>query len=243
MTLRIVCVYPDLLGTYGDSGNAEVLLRRAAWRGIDATLTMSRSESPLPEGDLYCLGGGEDGPQVLAAQRLLDDGMLATAVHQGAQVFAVCAGFQIVGESFPDARGTIHPGVGLLDVRTTKGSGRRAVGEVLVDVAPKESGGLGLPTLTGFENHAGVTELFGQAQALGKVSKGIGNGAGERIEGAHAGNVIGTYLHGPVLARNPSLADELLCRALKVDVLSDLDDEREMLLRDERLQQVRALTK
>ncbi len=153
--LRIAVVYPDLLGTYGDGGNGLVLARRAEWRGLDAVLLQAPSDRPLPEADLYCLGGGEDGPQVRAARTLLHDGTLARRAADGAVVLAVCAGFQIVGRSFPGAAGDPHEGVGLLDVDTVKPSGSRAVGEVLVDV---DAAALGpLPPLTGFENHGGAT--------------------------------------------------------------------------------------
>ena len=134
--LRIAVVYPDLLGTYGDGGNGLVLARRAEWRGLDATLLQAASDRPLPEADLYCLGGGEDGPQVRAARTLIEDGTLARRVAEGAVVLAVCAGFQIVGRTFPGADGDPHEGVGLLDVDTVKPTGPRAVGEVLVDVDP-----------------------------------------------------------------------------------------------------------
>jgi hypothetical protein len=151
--LRVAVVHPDLLGTYGDGGNGLILARRADWRGKDVELLQAVSDRPLPEADIYCLGGGEDGPQVRAARTLIDDGTLAQRVAGGAVVLAVCAGFQIVGRSFPDAAGEPQEGVGLLDIETTKGTGPRAVGEVLADPV----GVADLPVLTGFENHGGVT--------------------------------------------------------------------------------------
>jgi lipid II isoglutaminyl synthase (glutamine-hydrolysing) len=234
--VRIVVVYPDLLGTYGDGGNGLVLTRRAEWRGIDAVLLQAPSDRPLPEADVYCLGGGEDGPQVRAARTLIDDGTLARRVADGAVVLAVCAGFQIVGRTFPGATGDPHEGVGLLAVDTVKAAGPRAVGEVVVDVDP---GPLGpVPTLTGFENHGGATARREAAAALGRVVVGVGNGAGDRSEGAVEGRVVGTYLHGPVLARNPALADRLLCWALGDVTLDPLDDEESEGLREERLASV-----
>src|SRR3984957_2551178 len=118
--LRIAVVYPDLLGTYGDGGNGLVLARRAEWRGYEVTLLQAASDNPLPEADLYCLGGGEDGPQVRAARSLIDDGMLVRRVAEGAVVLAVCAGFQIAGGTFPGAEGDPHEGLGLLPVTTAK---------------------------------------------------------------------------------------------------------------------------
>ena len=231
--LRIAVVYPDLLGTYGDGGNGLVLARRAEWRGLDAVLLQAASDRPLPEADVYCLGGGEDGPQVRAAKTLMEDGTLVRRVADGAVVLAVCAGFQIVGRTFPGAAGDAHEGVGLLEVDTVKSSGPRAVGEVLVEVDP---GVLApLPTLTGFENHGGVTTRREGTVALGRVVVGVGNGAGDGSEGAVQGRVVGTYLHGPVLARNPALADRLLSWALGDVVLDPLDDAESEGLREERL--------
>ena len=138
--------------------------------------------------------------------------MLARRVTAGAVVLAVCAGFQVVGQTFPDAAGESHEGLGLLDVDTVKGSGSRAVGEVLVEVDPSLVGPL--PVLTGFENHGGVTTLRDGTVALGRVVAGVGNGDDDGTEGAVRGHVVGTYLHGPVLARNPALADCLLSWAL-----------------------------
>jgi lipid II isoglutaminyl synthase (glutamine-hydrolysing) len=233
--LRIAVVYPDLLGTYGDGGNGLVLVRRAEWRGLPAELLQAPSDRPLPEADLYCLGGGEDGPQVRAARTLVDDGTLARRVAGGAAVLAVCAGFQVVGRSFPGATGDPHEGVGLVDVDTVKGSGPRAVGEVLVEVDPASLGAL--PVLTGFENHGGTTSLRDGTVPLGRVTAGVGNGDGDGTEGAVQGRVVGTYLHGPVLARNPALADRLLSWALGdgETSLGPLDDGVAESLREERL--------
>ena len=129
-------VYPDLLGTYGDGGNGLILARRARWRGIDTELVQASSDRPLPEADLYTIGGGEDGPQVRAATSLAEDGTLARRVEEGAVVLGVCAGFQLLGRSFPDATDRPHEGLGLLDLTTRKGTGVRAVGELVATPAP-----------------------------------------------------------------------------------------------------------
>ena len=233
MTLRVVVVYPDLLGTYGDGGNGLVLAKRAQWRGIESELIQAPSDEPLPRGDIYCLGGGEDGPQSQAADALRRDGTLVNAVADGAVVLAVCAGYQIVGRTFPAANGEALDGLGLLDVDTVKGGGPRAVGEVVADTVIDD-----LPVLTGFENHAGATALVNGAAPLARVRTGIGNGGGDHTEGARQGRVLGTYLHGPVLARNPMLADLLLRQALGVEELEPLGDTRETALREERLASV-----
>jgi CobQ-like glutamine amidotransferase family enzyme len=234
--LRVAVVYPDLLGTYGDGGNGLILARRAEWRGWPVDLLQAESDRPLPEADIYCLGGGEDGPQVRAARTLIDDGTLARRVADGAVVLAVCAGFQVVGRTFPGADGAPHEGLGLLETDTVKGEGPRAVGEVLAEVTALAD----LPVLTGFENHGGRTTLGDGAVALGRVEVGVGNGGGDGSEGAVRGRIVGTYLHGPVLARNPALADLLLGWALADGPLAPLDDATSERLRDERLASVGA---
>ncbi|MDA8148974.1 MAG: glutamine amidotransferase [Actinomycetota bacterium] len=239
LRLTVVTVFPDLLGTYGDRGNGMVLARRAAWRGIDVSLVEAVSTDRLPAADIYCIGGGEDGPQVRAAELLGGDDTFAGAVRQGAAVLGVCAGYQLLGRSFPDAGGAPIRGLGLLDVETVKGAGSRAVGELLAEAsptAPMLPGGVRLPPLTGFENHAGTTMLGRGAAPLARVVRGRGNGGAGRSEGAWSGRVVGTYLHGPVLARNPHLADLLLGWALgSEEPLATVDDVEVEAWRAERL--------
>lgn len=197
-------IYPDLLSTYGDQGNALILRRRAKLRGIEAEIVGVNSSDSVPvEGDIYLLGGGEDRPQILAAQRLRADGGLARAAERGKAVLAICAGYQIIGESYGDDEANPLPGVGILDIRSGRGE-TRAVGEIVADVDPA----LGVGRITGFENHQGRTELGAGAAPLSRTVAGIGNGAG--TEGAYSGRIIGSYLHGPALPRNPELADLLL---------------------------------
>jgi CobQ-like glutamine amidotransferase family enzyme len=241
-SLVVAVVYPDLLGTYGDGGNGLVLARRAAWRGIDVELVQADSGRPLPTADLYCIGGGEDGPEVRAAEALRSDAGFQRAVAEGAVVLGVCAGFALLGRAFPDAAGRVHEGLGILDVTTTRGS-VRAVGEVLASVdpdAPRLPPDRRLPPLTGFENHRGCTAIGPTARPLAHVVRGVGNGAGDRTEGVWADRVLATYLHGPVLARNVALADLLLGWALVAPgsappALDPLEDDREEALRRERL--------
>ena len=224
--LRIVTVYPDLLGTYGDRGNGLVLERRAALRGIDVELSEVASDARLPRADVYCVGGGEDGPQQLAVERLERDGELRRAVDDGAVVLAVCAGVQVLGRSFPGADGARCEGLGLLGVDTVGGPAR-AVGEVVVEASEP------IGAVTGFENHAGRTVREHGVAALGRVVTGVGNGDG--TDGALDGRIVATYLHGPVLARNPALADHLLGLALGVGALPPLEDDPAEALHTERL--------
>ncbi len=209
--VEIVLVYQSLLGIYGDRGNAMVLQKRLQWRGIDATLTIVEPGDPVPAtGSVYLLGGGEDAAQVTAVRELRADGNLFRALGAGAVLFAVCAGYQIAGETFTiGAEDTVIEGLGLLDVTTRRGP-ERAVGEILTRWT-KPDGTESL--ITGFENHGGFTTLGSGAAPLARVEIGIGN-ADDGTEGAVQGRVIGTYPHGPVLARNPELADHLLTLAL-----------------------------
>jgi CobQ-like glutamine amidotransferase family enzyme len=231
--LLIVHVYPHLLGTYGDAGNALVLYRRALARGIAAEIVAVHPGERLPRtGDVYLLGGGEDAKQTAAAQELREDGGLVVAARRGAGIFGICAGYQLLGETFLGVGGAEAPGLGLLDVRTDRLE-RRAVGNVLADADPA----LGLPQLIGFENHGGATHLGTAASPLARMRIGVGNGDGdEGTEGAVQGSVYGTYLHGPALALNPQLADRVLGHA--VGALQPLDDGLVEELRRHRLEDV-----
>ncbi|WP_284746843.1 type 1 glutamine amidotransferase [Amycolatopsis sp. RTGN1] len=200
-TVHIGLLLPEVLGTYGDTGNAQVLCQRLRWRGFDAEVVPVGLGEPVPSTlDLYLLGGGEDGAQALAAAHLRK---YRRALTPDAVVFGVCAGLQVLGTRFRGLDGVDHDGLGLLDVTTEPGE-RRAVSELvatssdILDNAP----------LTGFENHLGASLLGTGSEPLGQVVRGTGNGDG--TEGAVTDHIVGTYLHGPALARNPALADLLL---------------------------------
>ena len=212
--VKIVVVYQSLLGIYGDQGNSRVLQQRARWRGIDAEVVFAEPGTPLPEdGAIYLLGGGEDAAQTTAVRELRADGGLFRALDAGAVLFAVCAGYQICGHTFTigGAEEEGREGLGVLDVTTRRGASR-AVGEVLTHWTRPDGSDY---VLTGFENHGGHTFLGPDATPLARVEVGVGNN-GDGTEGAvsASGRVIGTYPHGPVLARNPALADHLLELAL-----------------------------
>jgi CobQ-like glutamine amidotransferase family enzyme len=209
--LRVAVLYPELLGTYGDGGNGLVLQQRARWREQAVELLHVAAGEAVPaECDLYVLGGGEDNAQSFALTGLTSTTAFSGAVDRGVPVFAVCAGLQLLGHTFEVGGDRTVAGMGVLDVVTTR-LPRRAVGEVQVDVRED----LNLPPLTGFENHGGGSRLGPAAQPLGHVVSGVGNGLDdEGTEGATQGSIVATYLHGPVLARNPALADLLLSRAL-----------------------------
>ena len=235
--LTIGLVLPDVLGTYGDDGNALVLRERARRRGIDASIERIMLHDDVPPScDLYTLGGGEDSAQLLAAARLSASPGLQAAAADGRPIFAVCAGLQVLGHTFR-AHGNEVEGVGLLDV-TTAPLTRRATGELASE--PTRAGitaELSEP-LTGFENHMGATVLGPDASALGRVTRGVGNGTdGDKVDGVVQGSVIATYMHGPALARNPQLADLLIARALDIPLaeLEPLELDAVTTLREERL--------
>lgn len=201
--LTVVLVYPELLGTYGDRGNAVALRHRADARGLGCRVVEAAVHDPLPRsGDIYLLGGGEDAAMLLAWERLAATGhRLQDAVHAGAACFGVCAGFQLMSREFTGPDGRRREGLGLLDVHCGRLPGPRAVGEVLAET---DDG-----FVTGFENHQGDARLGAGAAPLATLVRGVGNGDG-RTEGAVEGRVLGSYLHGPVLVRNDALADRLL---------------------------------
>jgi len=227
--VRIGLVYPELLGTYGDRGNALVLAQRCHWRDQPAEVVEIVAGDSIPDSlDVYLFGGGEDAPQAMAAAGMRESrASVERAQSNGAVVFAVCAGFQNIGASYTLPDGTVIEGMGLVDAVTVAGS-PRLIGEVVVEPdAP-------LPRLTGFENHGGRTTLGAGVRPLGRVVAGGGNGDGAGVDGAFAERLIATYLHGPVLPRNPALADLVLTWVLgDLTPLASVWEER---LRAERLE-------
>jgi CobQ-like glutamine amidotransferase family enzyme len=211
--IRVGHLYPDYLNIYADRGNIAVLARRAAWRGHDlnvAAIGMGEAVRPGYH-DLLYVGGGQDREQALIAPDLASKGDgIAAAVAEGTAVLAVCGGYQLLGRFYRDRAGVELPGAGLFPLHTVAGA-RRMIGDVLLD-CELEAGER--RTLAGFENHAGRTVLDPDATPLGRVVAGFGNNGESGYEGCCVGAAIGTYLHGPLLPRNPWLADWLLARAL-----------------------------
>ncbi|WP_310962333.1 type 1 glutamine amidotransferase [Nocardioides terrisoli] len=227
--LDVVLVYPELLGLYGDRGNAMALAHRARARGHRVRVLRVGAGEPVPaEADIYLLGGGEDASMLVAGELLAEQHAFVRALRSGACCLAVCAGFQLLSQGYTGPDGRTHAGLGVLDVECGRLPGSRAVGEV---VARPYDDRWGL--ITGYENHQGDARLGPDAVPLGEVFGGVGNGhAGN--EGARQLGVLGTYLHGPVLARNPDLADHLLEGALG-SPLGDWVDPAVERLRRERL--------
>ena len=213
MKIIVGHLFPNYLNIYADRGNMAVLARRAAWRGHELEVRALGAGDELRPGehDLYYIGGGQDREQALVAPDLEGKGpALIEAVANGAAFLAVCGGYQLLGRYYRDRSGAELPGIGLLPHHTVAGE-RRMIGDVLLEceLEPGER-----KTLAGFENHAGRTYLDEGAQPLGRVVAGFGNNGKDGFEGARVEGAVGTYLHGPLLPRNPWLADWLLAQAL-----------------------------
>jgi len=222
-------LFPDYLNIYADRGNMAVLARRAAWRGHELEVVAIGAGDDLRAADLYYIGGGQDREQELIAPALAAHGeALRAAAAAGAALLAVCGGYQLLGRFYRDQRGDELQGVGLFPLHTVAGE-RRMIGDVLLEceLEPGER-----RTLAGFENHAGRTYLDDGAQALGRVLAGFGNDGESGYEGCRVGRALGTYLHAPLLPRNPWLADWLLAQAIahrsgEAPVFEPLDDRLE----------------
>ena len=222
---------PDYLNIYADRGNIAVLARRAAWRGHELEIRSISVGEAVRAGEhgLLYVGGGQDREQALIADDLVAKGdTIREAVAGGAALLAVCGGYQLLGRGYRDFHGTALPGVGLFPLETVAGE-TRMIGDVLLDCELEP----GIRrTLAGFENHAGRTTLDPGAEPLGRVVAGFGNDGVSGWEGCRLGRAIGTYLHGPLLPRNPWLADWLLAQALAHRTgtppeLAPLDDDLE----------------
>ena len=224
--LRVCALYPDLMNIYADRGNLLLLEQRCRWRGYGFALSASGLGDPLdPDGaDLFYIGGGQDRDQRLCALDLAEvkREALHSAADAGRAILAVCGGYQLLGHSYALGDETL-PGVGLVDLQTVREDGPRLIGNVAIEVELEP----GAPrVLAGFENHGGRTRLGPGAQPLGRVLRGHGNDGRDGHEGVRRGNVIGTYLHGPLLPKNAWFADWLIAAALGVPVesLPPLDD-------------------
>jgi CobQ-like glutamine amidotransferase family enzyme len=212
MRVLVGHLYPDYLNIYADRGNIAVLERRAAWRGIGLDYRSISLGDTIPDGaDLLYIGGGQDREQGLIATDLAAKGArIAEAVAGGAALLAVCGGYQLLGRFYRDRNGVELPGIGLFPLVTIAGE-RRMIGDILLE-CELDTGVR--RTLAGFENHGGRTYLDNGTEALGRVVAGFGNNGEDGHEGCRVGRAVGTYLHGPLLPRNPWLADWLLVQAL-----------------------------
>jgi len=231
MKIVVGHLYPDYLNIYADRGNIAVLARRAAWRGHELEVRNLSVGEPVDPGehDLLYIGGGQDREQALVAEDLgAKAASVRAAVDGGTAVLAVCGGYQLLGRSYRDLEGDDLPGIGLFPLETVAGE-RRMIGDVLLE-CELEPGVV--RTLAGFENHAGRTYLDPGVEPLGRVVAGFGNDGESGFEGCRVGRAVGTYLHGPLLPRNPWFADWVLAQALahrlgEPPVFEELPDELE----------------
>jgi CobQ-like glutamine amidotransferase family enzyme len=224
--LRVCSLYPELMNIYADRGNIQVLRARCEWRGIGfepAAASLGERFDPDAH-DLFYIGGGQDRDQALCARDMAAtkrDGLHAAA-ERGAVVLAVCGGYQLLGSGY-EMGGETLPGVGLVDLHTVREDGPRLIGNCAIEVDL----GSGPRVIAGFENHGGRTYLAPGEQPLGRVLKGFGNNGKDGWEGVRKGNVIGTYLHGPLLPKNIWLADRLIELALGISLSPLPGDEME----------------
>ncbi|HET9781927.1 MAG TPA: glutamine amidotransferase [Candidatus Dormibacteraeota bacterium] len=224
-------LYADLMNIYGDRGNILTLLKRAEWRGLESDVVeLGRGPARnMQDVDVFFFGGGQDREQALIYDDLkqFKQDALQTAEAAGAQILAVCGGYQLLGHYYQTADGERFDGIGMLDVKTEAGK-KRFIGDVVVQTSLED---ITPSTLVGFENHSGRTFLGPNAKPLGRVLEGMGNNGSDKTEGAVQGNMIGTYLHGSLLPKNPHLADHIIGRALRRrgdGALSHLDDSEEL---------------
>jgi CobQ-like glutamine amidotransferase family enzyme len=228
-TLRVCALYPDLMNIYADRGNIAVLRARCEWRGLGFELSASGIEEELdPAGaDLFYMGGGQDRDQAAVARDMVATkrDALHAAAERDAVVLAVCGGYQLLGHSYQMGEEEL-PGVGLVDLHTVRGDGPRLIGNCAIEADLGGADDRGARVIAGFENHGGRTHLGPGEKPLGRVLNGHGNNGVDGFEGVHRRNVIGTYLHGPLLPKNVWLADRLIELALGVE-LEPLDDAME----------------
>jgi CobQ-like glutamine amidotransferase family enzyme len=224
--LRVLSLYPELMNIYADRGNIAVLRARCEWRGIGFEhLGVTVGDALDPDAaDLFYMGGGQDRDQVAVAADMAEAkrDALHAAADRGAVVLGVCGGYQLLGESYEMGDETL-PGVGLVDLKTVREPGERLIGNCAIEADL----GTGPRTIAGFENHGGRTYLGPSAEPLGRLLSGHGNNGMDGYEGVLKGNVIGTYLHGPLLPKNVWLADRLIEMALDTELQPLPGDEME----------------
>lgn len=232
MELRVLALYPEQMNIYADRGNILFLRRRCEWRGIGFAYSTSGPGETFDPGshDLLYLGGGQDRDQRSVAADMVASkrDAIAASLDDGAAMLAVCGGYQLLGHSYQLGDESL-PGLGLADLMTVREPGERLIGNVAIEVDL----GDGTRTIAGFENHGGRTYLGDSAMPLGRVLRGFGNNGNDGLEGVRRDNLIGTYLHGPLLPKNAWLADRLIGLALErrydhAPELEPLDDALEL---------------
>lgn len=212
-TVRLCHLYPEMMNIYADRGNIAVFRQRLAWRGMDLVISEVGLGDDIDAGqhDLYYLGGGQDRDQNRVAKDLIRHApVLQAAADAGAAQLYVCGGIQLAGHRYVTADGTTLPGIGILDLETRAGDSR-LIGDLVIDATIHGT----IQRVVGYENHVGRTRLGSGCVPFGRVVSGHGNDGQSGYEGAVVNHVIGTYLHGPLLPKNPWVADVLLGWALE----------------------------
>ncbi len=235
MSIVIGYLYGDLMNIYGDTGNIIALQKRSEWRGIEVEVKQISVGDMLKSGevDLFFFGGGQDEGQQLVSSDLASSNkgrIIKTEVERGVPLLSICGGYQLLGEYYLPHEGPKLPGIGIFPAYTVA-SHDRMIGNIVIETTIPYTL-YPIPLLVGFENHSGKTYLRKEAQPLGKVVKGFGNNGEDKTEGCIYKNAIGCYMHGPLLPKNPALADWLIKKALEVKYgkeidLKPLDDELE----------------
>jgi CobQ-like glutamine amidotransferase family enzyme len=243
MELKLAYFYPTLMNLYGDRGNVQTLMQRCRWRGISLSVTEIGigDHNSLIGFDLAFFGGGQDKEQYKIGADLIETKgeNLKEAITDGIVMLAVCGGYQLLGEYYRPLQGPLLHGISILDARTEGGTWR-AIGNVIMDANLDTGTGL---TLVGFENHSGRTYLGTGCRPLGKIMRGFGNNGQDKTEGCRFQNCFGTYLHGPILPKNPLLADYLIglamTRKFGTAELEPLDDKLENQARENVIRQIK----
>ncbi|HUD44344.1 MAG TPA: type 1 glutamine amidotransferase [Patescibacteria group bacterium] len=269
-SLRIAWLYPDLMSTYGDRGNIIALQKRCEWRGINVEfvpITVDSNHKLLANCDLLFMGGGEDRQQKIVSDDFQkgNDKILRELIEKETPGLFICGAYQFLGKYYKEADGSIVNGLGILDIYTENPGikTKRLIGNMAFACHPelvsgsschsRESGNLSekIPdrvgddnNIIGFENHGGRTYLGKNVQSLGKVLTGFGNNGEDQTEGAIYKNTIGSYSHGPILPKNPQLADWLISKALEIKYkkeisLEPLDDSLESQAKEAMLQRLK----
>ena len=238
LKISICHLYPDLLNIYGDMGNILALKNRLEWRDIEVEITEVKTGERVnyKKHDIYFIGGGQDQQQIMASLELQKnkDAIFKAALDNNAVFLAICGGYQLFGHYYQPFNGDKLSGIGLLDVYTVAGE-NRFIGNVTTTAKFLKK-----KTIVGFENHSGLTYLNAEAEPFMKVKIGNGNNGKDKSEGARNRNVFGTYLHGPLLPKNPELCDYLISLALKkkydCDIpLLKLNDDIELFVHKDRV--------
>lgn len=218
--VRLIHLYPDELNLYGDGGNVLCLKNRLAWRGYEVETHHVGIGDRIPDFDILFIGGGQDREmKIISADLKRKSDMLCYCVNSGKTILAICGGFQLLGEYYRQSDGTTLSLTGALPFYTVAGD-KRLIGNIVVESS--------FGSIVGFENHSGKTYLSDSLKPLGNVVSGYGNNGDDREEGLIFRNTFATYIHGPLLPKNPVLADEIIRRALSIDTLPPLDDDIEV---------------